>query len=229
MSRAHSDFAEHEPIRGLPERLPEGEQILWQGAPDWRLLALSSFYVGVVLVYFVFLMAWRGYAAYAINGELQSALLTALSPLPLALIGAGLLSFVAWLSSRTTVYTITNRRVVLRIGIALPNTINVPFAMIASASLRKRLGGKGDIPLELRGPDRIGYVHLWPHVRPWRLRLPHPMLRFVPDAEAVAQILARALREASAAPRPSAAAAEQPPAVINTSPERAPGAVSAAA
>ena len=32
----------HEPIRGLPGDLPEGEKILWQGAPDARTFARSA-------------------------------------------------------------------------------------------------------------------------------------------------------------------------------------------
>jgi hypothetical protein len=197
MSRGHNDFDGGEPIRGLPERLPEGERILWQGAPEWKSLALSAYYAGAVAVYFALLMTWRGVAAYADNGDLPAAIAAGLTHLPLAAIGVGLLCFIAWLAGRTTVYTITNRRVVMRIGIALPKAINIPFKSIAAAALRKRIGGAGDIPLQLRGPDRIGYAHLWPHVRPWRLALPEPMLRSIPDAEAVAGILARALREAS--------------------------------
>jgi len=30
---------EYEPVPGLPQRLPQGERILWQGAPDWQTLA----------------------------------------------------------------------------------------------------------------------------------------------------------------------------------------------
>lgn len=226
MSRAHDDYAEDEPIRGLPERLPEGERILWQGAPEWKSLAVSAFYVGFVLAYFVVLMVWRGYAAYEDSSDFQRALMIALSPLPLALAGAGLLAFAAWLSSRTTVYTITNRRVVFRIGIALPNTVNVPFRVVASASLRMRMGGTGDIPLELRGPDRIGFVHLWPHVRPWRLKIPHPMLRSIPDAESVAKLLSVALRDYIAEQRPLASSPESS---SGPTENKASGAVSAAA
>jgi len=35
MSKGHDDFA-GEPVRGLPEKLPAGERILWQGMPDWH-------------------------------------------------------------------------------------------------------------------------------------------------------------------------------------------------
>ena len=47
---------------------------------------------------------------------------------PLAI---GIALVFAWASARTTVYTITNRRVVMRFGIALPMTLNLPFTLIA--------------------------------------------------------------------------------------------------
>jgi hypothetical protein len=44
------DFA-FEPVRGLPEALPPGEEILWQGRPDaWR-LALEAFGLGWAAAY----------------------------------------------------------------------------------------------------------------------------------------------------------------------------------
>ena len=43
----HAVFSEHdsEPLKGLPEALPAGEQVLWQGAPAWRGLALDAYRV----------------------------------------------------------------------------------------------------------------------------------------------------------------------------------------
>ena len=38
---SHDDFA-IEPIPGLPERPPQGEEILWQGRPNWWALAKSA-------------------------------------------------------------------------------------------------------------------------------------------------------------------------------------------
>ncbi|MFX7853989.1 photosynthetic complex putative assembly protein PuhB, partial [Acinetobacter baumannii] len=80
-----------------------------------------------------------------------------------------LLSTIAWLMARTTVYTITNKRVVMRVGVVLSITFNLPFAQIGSAGLRRR-GRGGDIVLSLCGTDNIAYAHLWPHARPWRVR-----------------------------------------------------------
>ena len=90
-------------------------------------------------------------------------------------------------------YTITNRRVVMRIGVVLEITFNFPFRVIESAGLRAYPDGTGDIPLTLTGDDKVAYLHLWPHARPWRAARPEPMLRSVPDAARVADILSRAL------------------------------------
>ena len=46
--------------------------------------------------------------------------------------------------------------------------------------------------LELNGDRLLGYVLLWPHVRPWRFTMPQPMLRAIPDVSAVASVLAQA-------------------------------------
>ena len=47
-------------------------------------------------------------------------------------------------------------------------------------------------------PDqKIAYLNLWPHARPFRMANPEPALRCVPRAIEVAEILSRALIEAS--------------------------------
>jgi hypothetical protein len=211
MSRGHDDY-QSEPVRGLPERLPHGEHILWQGAPLWWQLAKDVFHIRVVAVYFASLMAWRGAVRFGeTGGDLPAAVFSLLSLLPVTLAGLGLLALLAWLSSRTTVYTITNRRIVLRIGVALTTAINIPFGVIGAAGFRPSAGGAGDIPLSLPGADRIAYSTLWPHARPWRLRKPEPMLRGIPDARHVATVLSAALAEAmpGASVSPPIAAANQ--------------------
>jgi hypothetical protein len=178
----------NEPVKGLPGHLPPGEHIVWQGAPDWKRLALTAFHARAVAIYFALILG--------------AALLTGASPLGLALtVLAGLgavcvLGTIAWLSARSSVYTLTNRRVVLRIGIALPTCINIPLKIIDNASVKIHADGTADIPLELKGPDRMGWMMLWPHARPWKLSIPEPMLRAVPDGKAVAALLARTLAEA---------------------------------
>ena len=46
--------------------------------------------------------------------------------------------------------------------------------------------GSGDIPLRVLDNKRVSYLLLWPHIRPWGLRAPEPMLSSIPDAAEVA-------------------------------------------
>ena len=187
---------EYEEVRGLPGRLPEGETILWQGAPAWRALARRTFHVRSVAIYFVIICAVRGASASVIDGaNLLDATVSALLFVPVALVGLALLAGLAWWHARTTVYTITDRRVVLRYGIAVQLAINLPFKEIAGAALLQLPMGHGDLPLELCGEGRIAYLHLWPHARPNFFRSPQPMLRCIPDAASVAKILTAAWAE----------------------------------
>lgn len=188
---------EIEPVRGLPERLPQGERMLWQGAPDWWSLAIRALHVRAVLAYFAVVFVWSVVAAMAEGSSAVAALIVAARLVPLAAAAAGILALYAYFVHRTTVYTITNRRVVMRFGVALPMTLNVPYAIIGGAAVRVHGDGTADIPLELTGNGRIAYLALWPHARPWRLSKPQPMLRAVADGERVAAILKDALRDAT--------------------------------
>jgi hypothetical protein len=162
-------------------------------------------------VYFGVLLAWRAGAVAFGEGSLGDALLSILWLLPLALAAIAIVVLMAWLVGRTALYTITNRRVVMRIGVVLTVTFNIPFRVIAAANLRAYPDGTGDITLALAGDDRIAYLHLWPHARPWRVARPEPMLRSVPEAARVAAILARAVAAAEGADvRPTARAPESP-------------------
>ncbi len=178
--------------RGLPGPLPEGERILWQGAPTTFGVTLRAFHAQAVAAWFGLMALMLG-AGTAAGGSFARALTISAPTLAIGAFAIGLLAFFGWLVHRTTVYTITNRRVVLHVGIALPITLNLPFAQIDSAALHAFADGSGDIPLVLREEQRVAYLHLWPHARPWRFKQPEPMLRSVPDAEAVAGLLARAL------------------------------------
>jgi hypothetical protein len=119
-----------------------------------------------------------------------------LAPLPAAALGV--LALISWLSAKKTWYTITNRRLVMRMGIVLEITFNFPFRVISSAALHLYTDGTGDIPVTLATEDRIAYLHLWPHVRPGRFKRTEPMMRALPNAGAVAELLARALTQSSA-------------------------------
>ena len=191
---------EHEPVPGLPERLPEGEQLLWRGSPDWRVLALKTFHVRKVAVYFAILTAWRVGVVLSDGRTASEALLAGAFVALLGAVAAGVLATLAGLYGRSTIYTITDRRVVLRFGVALPMALNIPFKAIASAAVARHARGTADIPLSLADGTRIAYLHLWPNVRPWHVSRPQPMLSAVPEGVRVAEILGRALQDAYRGP-----------------------------
>ena len=187
----HDDF-QREPVRGLPEALPPGERILWQGAPDWRALAWRAFGLRLVLLWFAAMAAWGVSTGLGEGRGLAESLVALVPQAAMALVAALLLGTIAWATARATVYTVTNRRVAMRINLALTVTLNIPFARIAAASLATA-GRTGDVALELSGSDRFAWFLLWPHARPWRLRNPQPALRAVPEPQAVAALLAEAV------------------------------------
>ncbi|GJE10235.1 MULTISPECIES: photosynthetic complex putative assembly protein PuhB [Methylobacterium] len=183
------DFLPEGTPRGLPGPLPAGERILWQGSPTTAGLLVRVFHARLVIAWFAVCALAFGLAA----GAPAAALKVVAPTLAVGAAGLALLWLLAWLTHRTTLYTVTNRRIVLQAGIALPVTHNLPFAQIDTASLRAFTDGSGDLPLRLRPGLRIAYLQLWPHARPWRLARTEPMMRSVPDADAVAALLARAL------------------------------------
>ncbi len=140
---------DHEPVPGLPAPLPAGETILWQGAPDWRTLARRAMRTRLLSVYFLLLIIW------GVSGGISAAtppVDIALSALKVAALGAvaiALLTLFAYLVARTTIYTITTRRVVIRFGIALPMTIQVAYPMIESAGVKIWPNGTGDVAITL--------------------------------------------------------------------------------
>jgi len=188
----HDDFA-FDPIRGLPEDLPEGERLLWQGSPRWQDMAWHAFHVRKVIVYFGLLTLLQGVMAIGSGETLAAAVRPAFWLLPMGGLASLILIALAYWSARTTIYSITSRRVVMRIGMALPLTLNLPFTQIDGAGLRVFASGAGDIPLSLHGKDRLAYLVLWPHARPFRFKKPEPMLRAVPDSERIAKFLVDAI------------------------------------
>lgn len=192
MSPTEHDF---EPTRGLPGRLPEGERILWQGAPDWRGVAVHTLHVRPVAAYFLLLAGGLTGYGLAFGGLSQA---QAIGQGVLVLLAGAivlcLLAGFAFAVARTSVYTLTTRRLVLRVGVAISKAVNVPFSLVDSAALRLHGGATGDIPVKLRDGARLSYLILWPHVRPLRFNAPEPMLRAVGAPQHVARLLADALQ-----------------------------------
>ena len=197
---------ERERIRGVSQPLPDGERVLWQGSPRWTSLARHALRAPLWMTYFAIIIAaglvgaLRDHVAPAdIVGTL--ALQAGLS----AVVIAGVYAYCVF-TSRATVYAVTDRRVVLRIGLVVPTTVNIPMRLVDAAACRVFPDGTGEIALTVRKPDRLGYFHLWPHVRPWHVRWPEPALRAIDDPSRVIAILRELAEHDSAIDLPTATA-----------------------
>lgn len=187
---SHDDFA-FEPIKGRPERPPEHELILWQGRPDTIALARDAFKINWITAYFVVIVGWRA-SVGAADAGFAGAVAFGLPYVGLWAAAMVVILGLAMAMARSTVYTITNARVAMRIGAALNVTLNLPFRQIARADLSTRKNGTGTIALEMLGETKFSYLILWPHCRPGHLRITKPALRSIPDAATVAALLSDA-------------------------------------
>jgi hypothetical protein len=160
-----------------------GERVLWKGRPAIGLFARTAFHTRTLGLYFAALSIIA-----LVTGNSNAAIVSAV--LGVALIA--LLYGLAWASTRSTLYILTDTRLIMRIGMAIETRINLPLKHVTAAHLRAHGKDHGDIALELGGERMLGVVLLWPHMRPWHYNRPQPMLRAVPDAARLAQLIAEA-------------------------------------
>ena len=178
-------------FKPLPGPLPEGEHVLWQQSPLWQPLGRRVFHTYKIALYFSVIIAWVAVAA-ALGGGLGDAWRSLIWTLPPALGVVLLLGFFAWAYSRNTVYTITNKRVIIQSGLAFTTAINLPFAKLDSADMKTFSDGSGDIELTMSGP-RILYSMIWPNNRLFAIKRPRPVLWALSEPRQAAEILSQAL------------------------------------
>src|SRR5579883_60827 len=110
---------EHEPVPGLPAALPPGEDLLWQGSPTWRSVARRVLHLRFIGTYFGVLLLWRALSGWYGGQSLAE---IARGCALLAGVAGVTLAFLVWVArriARSTIYSISSRRIVMRFGIAL--------------------------------------------------------------------------------------------------------------
>lgn len=193
----NAEELELDTIPGLPSELPEGERIVWQGRPQWRALARHAFKIRWLALYFGLFVGARVFAMIT-SGPGQDGLVSLAVMTVIFAVGLGLCALMAWFQARSGIYTITTHRVVMQVGAACPITWNFPFRQIAAADLTVREDGDGDVKLRLAPPNRVAWIHMWPHARAGALMKACPTLRAVARPQEVAARLEEAVREWSA-------------------------------
>ncbi len=175
-------------------KLLPGEQILWEGRPDWRSLARNVTRAGWAAGYFATLLVWNGLQDRIAGKGPFEAMVSAVPLLVSGTLVVAVCLGLAYAMARTTRYTLTTERCILRYGVALSGTLSIPLRRIASVSVAAgtRADAAGDIPLKLKPGSGLRYIKLWPHARPGRYSRPEPMLRGVPNAVGLAAMLSHA-------------------------------------
>jgi hypothetical protein len=191
------------PMDGLPGRLPAGEQVLWQGRPMAFALARRVLRTRLVVGYFALLVGWRLAVHMGAGENLAAALQGSLGGIGLGAAALALFYGFAFAIARSTTYTITDRRVVLTYGIALPKSLNLPYSALQAADVTLR-AESGDIVLTPAG-RRLSFLLLWPHVQAGPRGTTLPTLRCLADAKTAAEVLGRAVAPTPAMPMIDAA------------------------
>jgi hypothetical protein len=183
---------EIEPVPGLPGLPPAGEVILWQGRPSAKLLSRHLLKVRWIGGYFLLLAVWAVASGLYDSREMGGLLFSIAILAALAAVLVGMIELFAWAVERTTLYTITTERVVMRFGVALSMTLNLPFRKIEAISTAKLDAAGGMIAIAVAPDTRLSWLIQWPHVRGWRFSRPEPSLVYLPDVEEAASVLSAA-------------------------------------
>lgn len=187
--------------RPLPAELRPQELVIWSGTPAWRTLATGVFHIGAVGLYLCALLLLNAAAARMQHLSAPKAWQGEEPVLIFAALVLGGVALLAWMTARTTRYTLTEQRVILQYGVAVSATLSLPMRMIGAVAVSD--GAAGDVIVAMKPGQRIPVIRLWPHLRPWRFRQPQPMLRALPDAAGAAASIARAVQIAQRVNRPA--------------------------
>ena len=181
---------EDEPVEGLPDFLPEGETMVWQGRPTVAAMARRVFFIPHLALYFGLLIA--GHTVYRLMEGVSAAQVmgTFVWQAGLAAIVLVLLAWLARSYAASVMYTLTSERLVIRSGVALPMMVNIPIEQITAADMRVYRDGTGDIVLTPVSYRKLYWVLLWPNVSAWYSRPIRPLLRGLAEPHRAADAFA---------------------------------------
>ena len=175
-------------VRGVAEALPPGARLVWDGAPAPRAIARHLLFVRPLAAYDALMVAWWVVANLDTAGPMDFWMPVALQLTLVSLVLAGVLGLSNWIAQSTT-YAITDRRIVMRLGVIFPLTVNIPLSYVVGAQARTFTDGTGQIAVQLDQKEKLAWIVLFPHVRPWRFSTPEPLLRGLTDPAEVGRVL----------------------------------------
>ena len=174
--------------KNILDAIPHGESILWKGRPSlwgfsWNLFGLK--WIALYLSMLSIVSVARFFASDFYTAFYVDFLPFFLSGIFASIILIGLAAIQAY----STVYIITENRVIIKTGAALSFLISMPFKKIKEVNLQKRGASIGTISFELFSKKRVPYISCWPSVRPWKFKKTQPAFSCVRSVNEVATIL----------------------------------------
>ena len=177
-----------EALKNILDAIPNGESILWKGRPSlwgfsWNLFGLE--WITLYLSMLSIVSVARFFASDFYTAFYVDFLPFFLSGIFASIILIGL----AATQTYSTVYIITENRVIIKTGAALSFLISMPFKKIKEVNLQKRGASIGTISFELLSEKRVPYISCWPSVRPWKFKRTQPAFSCIGSVDEVATIL----------------------------------------
>jgi hypothetical protein len=164
------------------------KKICWVGRPDWKSFGYHAFGLKYFLIYF-FICAF--YAVSQIESTFSfGELFIKYNPYLLSGTFAGaIVLLLAYIAARHTCYVITEKRIVIRTGVALVFLLNMPFKNILSIDTKPLAKGRGNVIFKVQSKKRIPYLSCWPSVKVGNFLEPIPAFRSIMALEKVGQII----------------------------------------
>ena len=178
--------------KNILDAIPEGESILWKGKPSFW--GFSWYFFGLKLLAFYLIILSVVFAARLTATDFFTAFVVDFLPFLLSgILASCILMALAKIQSQSSVYIITENRVIIKSGAALSFLISMPFKKIKAVNLQKRKGSLGTISFELNSGKRVPYISCWPSVRPWRFKKTEPAFSCIENVDEVATILRKSV------------------------------------
>ena len=178
--------------KNILDAIPEGESILWKGKPSFW--GFSWYFFGLKLLAFYLIILSVVFAARLTVTDFFTAFIVDFLPFLLSgILTSFILMALAKIQSQSSVYIITENRVIIKSGAALSFLISMPFKKIKAVNLQKRKGSLGTISFELNSGKRVPYISCWPSVRPWRFKKTEPAFSCIENVDDVATILRKSV------------------------------------
>jgi len=174
--------------KNILDAIPNGESILWKGRPSlwgfsWNLFGLK--WITLYLSMLSIVSVARFFASDFYTAFYVDFLPFFLSGIFASIILIGL----AATQTYSTVYIITENRVIIKTGAERSFRISMAFKKIKEVNLQKRGASIGTISFELLSEKRVPYISCWPSVRPWKFKRTQPAFSCIGSVDEVATIL----------------------------------------